>query len=41
MRPENFCRDASLIGVGLMLIGGLGGNMTSKVHADKAEEDEE
>ena len=43
MRPENFCRDASLIGVGLLLLGGLGGSMTEKMvtHPEDDEDDDE
>ena len=32
MRPENFCRDLSLIGVGLILIGGMGGNFLGRAY---------
>ena len=34
MRLENFCRDASLIGAALIILGGLGGD-SFNVHEDK------
>ena len=34
MRPENFCRDVSLIGVALILLGGMGGDALTDVYDD-------